>query len=359
MTQCSFYKLISLMLLTLCVGCMPSSRVTENSFTMTGPTMGTTYTVKVCGDKLPAVNTLKTQIHQTLGDVNRRMSTYIEDSEISRFNAYDGTDWFNVSQETALVVAKALEVSRRTGGAFDPTVGPLVRLWSFGPGHHELEHRKINQKPSDAEIDVALAKIGYEKLAVRRDPPALRKTEPHVELDLSGIAKGYAVDQVAELLDRLGIKNYMVEVGGEVRTQGVNSEGHPWRIAIEKPDTGGRSIQQVIELRDGAMATSGDYRNYFEVDGIRYSHLLDPTTGRPIRHRLASVSVRRPTCMEADALATGMIVLGPEKAEKLAHKEGLDITLLVRSGIEAGASISGLGYVEKKVQPAKPREPAR
>ena len=228
-----------------------------------------------------------------------------------------------------------MEVSRRTGGAFDPTVGPLVRLWNFGPGRHAMD-----QTPSDEAIDAALAKVGYQKIETRLSPAAIKKADPQMELDLSGIAKGYAVDRVAELLNRLNVENYMVEVGGEVRTHGVNPDGQPWRIAIEKPDAEGRSIQQVIELADEAMATSGDYRNYFEVDGVRYSHLLDPTTGRPIRHRLASVSVRTPTCMEADALATGMIVLGPEKAEELAAKEGLDVTLLVREGT---------GFTEKKV----------
>lgn len=326
-----------LSLLLFCMGCGFSSQTSVESLTIHGQTMGTTYTIKVRGNEIPPVTVIQDKVTATLDDVDRRMSTYKEDSEISRFNRDEKTDWFDVSKETALVVQKALEVSRRTGGAFDPTVGPLVRLWNFGPGR-----RDTDQKPSDEAVETARQAIGHEKLEVRLDPPSLRKTTPRVELDLSGIAKGYAVDRVAETLETLGIKDYMVEVGGEVRTRGLNDECHPWRIAIEKPDPEGRAIQQVIELKDRSMATSGDYRNYFEKDGVRYSHLIDPTTGRPIRHRLASVSVRTPTCMEADALATGMIVLGPEKAEELARQEGLDVTLLVRTETN---------FVEKKIIP--------
>jgi len=309
-------------LVLLLAGCR---RPVENAFT--GATMGTQYSVKVVGSPGGVdVATLEKDIQAALDRVDALMSTYRSDSELSRFNAFDRTDWFPVSAATAEVVEAAVDVGRLSSGAFDVTVGPLVNLWGFGPKKGPAE-----RVPSPAEIEEAKNQTGLHHLEVRLDPPAMRKDLPGVYVDLSGVAKGFAVDQVAGLLERRGVENYMVEVGGEVRTKGRNLQGRPWQIGIESPVVGVRSLQRVVGLEDAAMATSGDYRNYFEVRGVRYSHMLDPRTGRPIAHPLASVSVLDSSCMRADALATALLVLGPEEGYALAEKEDLPALLVIKS----------------------------
>ncbi len=304
----------------------PRSCCPAKTIVFRGRTMGTGYTVKL--GPAPATldeKSLAERIDQALEVVNARMSTYKPDSELSRFNASRGTDWFDVSSSTAEVIAEAIRIGRLTYGAFDVTIGPLVRLWNFGAGRKE-----VDDPPTDEQIDLQRTVMGFEKLEVRLDPPSVRKTDPAIEIDLSGIAKGYAVDRVADLLEASDCENYMVEVGGEIRAKGKNFQGTPWRIAIEKPDAGARVVHEVLELRDGGMATSGDYRNYFEKDGVRYSHLLDPRTGRPIRHRLASVTVLATTCAEADAWATALMVLGSEEGLKTAERENVAVAFLIR-----------------------------
>jgi thiamine biosynthesis lipoprotein len=284
----------------------------------TGSTMGTVYSVKVVD--LPAgrsPETLGGDIDRLLGEVDRLMSTYRDDSQLSRFNARDSLDWFPVSSETVKVVNKALEVSRITDGAFDITVGPLVNLWGFGPEIHE------ERVPSDKEIAVLMTRVGYEHVLTRDEPAAIRKALADIYIDLSAIAKGYAVDKVAEYLESVGIANYMVEVGGELRLEGHNARDRPWRIAIEQPSSEDRAIHSVIEVADKGVATSGDYRNYFEVNGKRFSHTIDPRTGRPIDHRLASVTVIADSAMFADAMATALMVIGTEAGYELARRQGL------------------------------------
>jgi thiamine biosynthesis lipoprotein len=291
-----------------------------------GETMGTTYTVKLAA--LPAgatAATLKAQVDARLERVNRLMSTYRSDSDVSRFNRRDDTDWFPVARETATVAEIAGRIGQASSGALDPTVYPLVRLWGFGP---DAATRKI---PDDVEISLALERVGYAKIGVRLEPPALRKSDAGVTLDLSAIAKGFAVDQVAEYLGSLSVGDYFVEVGGEIRVRGGKPSGQPWVVGIEKPVTTGRQLHRAVELRDGALATSGDYRNFFELDGHRYSHTIDPRSGRPVEHRLAAVSIWAATCTEADGWATAMMVLGPEAGYHLAVKEGLAALFVVRS----------------------------
>ena len=173
--------------------------------------------------------------------------------------------------------------------------------------------------------------VDYSQLEVRLDPPAVRKSLTAVRVDLSSLAKGFGVDQIADALKTLEIQDYMVEVGGEIRTSGLNPSGRPWQIAVEVPVTAGRGIQRVVPLGDLALATSGDYRNYFEQDGVHFCHIIDPRTGRPVSHRLASVSVLADTCMEADALATALFVLGPEDGLQLAATQGIPALFLVRT----------------------------
>jgi thiamine biosynthesis lipoprotein len=210
----------------------------------------------------------------------------------------------------------AQEVSEASGGAFDVTVGPIVNTWGFGPV-------KQARPPTDAEIAAARADVGYRLLAIDAAAGTIAKARPDMYADLSAIAKGFGVDQVARALDARGIGRYMVEVGGEVRVRGTNAAGVPWQVGIERPDETVQRAQLVVPMANVSMATSGDYRNYFEKDGRRFSHEIDPTTGHPIRHRLASVTVLAPECAFADAYATALLVLGPERGYALALKKGL------------------------------------
>jgi thiamine biosynthesis lipoprotein len=298
--------------------------------TLSGVTMGTSYSVKVVASEDHDLALLKSRVQATLDDLESKMSTYRSDSELSRFNQRDPGQWFSVSTDTATVVNLGLEVSRQTGGAFDMTVGPLVNLWGFGPGSDRAE------PPTDDEIDTLLAQIGYARLQVRLTPSALFKQQS-AYLDLSAIAKGYAVDRVAELLDE-EYQAYLVEVGGELRARGLKPDHSPWRIAVEIPQAGSRDIQRVISASDTAIATSGDYRNYFERDGVRYSHTIDPLTGRPISHGLASVTVLDPSCARSDALATAFMVMGDVKGLLLAEQMNLPVFFIVKQGE---------GFVEK------------
>lgn len=303
-------------------GCETPRRAPE-PLRLSGSTMGTSYHLRLTA--LPPGLTsaeLQQQVDQQLELVEQQMSTYREDSELSRFNASRSTDWFPVSADTARVVAVALDISRQTQGRFDVTVGPLVNLWNFGP------HAQAGRVPSAADLTQALARVGWQHLASRPAPPALRKARPEIYVDLSAIAKGFAVDQVAELCERLGVSGYMVEIGGEVRTRGQKPDGSPWRIGIERPLAGTREIGRVVELASDSLATSGDYRNFFEQDGHRYCHILDPRTGLPVDYGLTSVSVLAENCMLADALATGLMVMRPDEALRFAAEHHVEVLLI-------------------------------
>jgi len=286
--------------------------------------MGTTWNVRITAPDL-AEEQLREGIQAVLDRIETRMSTYRPDSELSRFNRAQVTDWFPVSAETAKVVAEAVRIGTLTDGAFDITVGPLVDLWGFGPDFHP------DRIPAQGLIDAALAHTGYQKVKVRMDPPALRKTGPGIQIDLSGIAKGYAVDAVTAYLRQLGVKNFMVEVGGEVRVAGHKSDGQAWHIAIERPADEGSAVERILSLTNQGMATSGDYRNFFFLAGVRYSHTIDPHTGWPVRNHPASATVVHTSTMTADALATAMLVLGRERGLALAQREGLAVFLIERN----------------------------
>ena len=307
------------------LGCRNENRISDETILVSGDTMGTVYKVKVSGppDGLTAER-LQQEVDARLKYINDRMSTYLPESEISRFNRSKSDEWFEVSPETVAVLGEALEISEKTDGAFDVTVGPLVNLWSFGP---EDRHTEI---PTDDEIEQAKARVGFRNVEIRPSPPALRKKQPNVYVDLSAIAKGFAVDEVARVLDALGVTRYMVEIGGEVRTRGRKQDGTPWRIGIEKPASTSRVLQHIVELENRSLATSGDYRNFFEKDGRRYSHTIDPRTGRPVEHNLASVSVISDNCTFADAMATALAVMGPDEAFRYATDNDVDVLLIIR-----------------------------
>ncbi|MDR2755654.1 MAG: FAD:protein FMN transferase [Planctomycetaceae bacterium] len=317
-----------------------------------GMTMGTDYSVKVAdfvkGTKHDVWKNIETQIQQRIEGIDRAMSTYRTDSEVSRFNNSDSADWFEVSKDTAEVVNTALEISQLTEGAFDITVSPLVDLWGFGVKQQlDLTVKDLEEKTNQIK-----SKIGYDKLEVRLQPPALKKSIPELRIDLSAIAKGYAVDCVAILLEENGFTNFIVEIGGEVCCRGrkgiaanYKATSHDWIIGIEKPfivsSDGISGLQRKLSIGDRALATSGDYQNYREINGVRYSHFIDPRTGFPTEYlvagepkpveRLGSVSVLTKRCVYADAWATALFVLGEHKGLELAEKHGIAVLFLFRT----------------------------
>ncbi|EOH0515387.1 FAD:protein FMN transferase [Vibrio fluvialis] len=312
--------LVALASLLLLAGCeQPPQQVH-----LSGPTMGTSYNIKYLQqDGLPSSDDLHKEIDRLLEEVNDQMSTYRKDSELSRFNQYQGIDPFEVSNQTATVVKEAIRLNGLTEGALDVTVGPLVNLWGFGP------EARPEVVPTNAELAERKANTGIHHLSVEGNK--LSKDLPHLYVDLSTIAKGWGVDVVANYIESQGIHNYMVEVGGEIRLKGLNRDGVPWRIAVEKPTVDERSIQEIIEPGDMAIATSGDYRNYFERDGVRYSHIINPQTGRPIHNRVVSVTVLDKSCMTADGLATGLMVLGDEKGIEIAEQNHIPVFMIVKT----------------------------
>lgn len=291
---------------------------------LSGYSMGTSYTVSIVAKESEA-RALDGEVRTAIDEVNVAMSTYLPRSDVSRFNEAPVDSWVAVSPMTAEVVSLALEVAEASDGAFDPTIGPLVNLWGFGP------KETTDQVPSEEEIEAAMAMVGWRAIEVDSTAHKLRKTEPR-ELDLSAIAKGYAVDQVADMLEARGINNYLVEIGGEMRFAGTKPEGEAWRVAIESPDSERRSVYKILEVSEGSMATSGDYRNFFEQDGMRYSHTLDPQTGYPIRHDLVSATVMGERSVLSDAYATAFMVMGAEAAMALASYQDLAVYLIQRNG---------------------------
>ena len=282
---------------------------------------------------------IKQAVTAALDSVNQLMSTYQSDSDVSRFNASTSTDWFAVDPETALVVSRSLEISRLTKGAFDITIGPAVNAWKFGP-------KKGSFKPL---VDDEVAKLknltGYDKLEVRLSPPSVKKSIADLEIDLSAIAKGYAVDRVGTAMRDLDYSRYLVEVGGEVIVSGERSGGGKWIVAIEEPETDSAqpsaAATRKTSLKNLAIATSGDYRNFHEHEGRRYSHTIDPTTCRPVDHSLCSASIAASDCMTADAWATAAMVMGTETAHQIAAENGISILTLTRNHGQYDQKITG------------------
>ena len=310
---------IALILLAACGG-------TTDQVELTGHTMGTQFSVKLPGGLGDHDATrLQQAIEAALADDNAQMSTYEPGSEISRFNVSQSTDWQNVSPRFCEKVEQSLEISATTDGAFDITVGPLVNLWGFGPGEF------IDQPPGEDAIAALLGKTGYENLHADCSMPAVKKDMGDLMLDMSAIGKGYAADRIAALLTSLGFDSYLVEVGGELSIRGSNASGEPWAIGIEAPLPDQRRPHTVVHLTNTGMATSGDYRNFFEADGEIYSHTIDTRTGRPVQHTVASVTVLHDKAYRADALATALLVMGPEEGLAFAEREELAVLMLIRT----------------------------
>ncbi|MZR62066.1 FAD:protein FMN transferase [Alcanivorax sp. DP30] len=289
---------------------------------LSGPTMGTSWSVKFTGNPDESVDALKADIEAALEQVNAEMSTYREDSVLSQFNQAPGGTIMDLPADTVTVMQAAFSISEMTGGAYDVTVGPLVNLWGFGPGADRFE------PPEDSQLQAAMSRVGWQALLL----DGARLLQPgDVYVDLSSIAKGFAVDKIADLMDKHGLRSWLVEVGGELRARGTKPYGQPWRIAVERPIPGVREVEQVVTLRDMAVATSGDYRNFFESGGKLYSHTIDPRTGYPVQHKLASVSVLHESAMMADGLATAMTVLGPKDGMAFAKAHELAVFFIVRT----------------------------
>ncbi len=289
-----------------------------------GSTMGTTYSVKLYpSQEQLQQNNLFELVDNELERINQLMSTYQPDSELSLLNQLEANTPLTFSSDSIAVLHESKRLYEASGGAFDVTVGPLVNLWGFGPDG------KVESKPSDDALSHAKEFVGMDLIDIRGN--SVMKLDERVYLDFSSIAKGYGVDRVANLLEGLGIHNYLVEVGGELRFSGNKPNGSPWTVAIEKPVTDRREVQVIIKPKNLAMATSGDYRNYFEEDGVRYSHTIDPRTGYPINHKLASVTVLHQSAMSADGLATMLTVLGPVAAMEYAEANQLAVYLIVKT----------------------------
>lgn len=295
-------------------------------YRLEGATMGTTWhaiLVSREGEQFDQ-SALSSGIKARLAAVNESMSTYIGDSTISRFNQSPPGEWFAVDPDFATVLAAALEIGEQSGGAYDITVGPLVNLWGFGPDGPA-------EGPPEAEAIAAVStEVGQDKLEFDAAGQRLRK-QGSVYLDFSSIAKGFAVEKIGIWLEEQGIDDYLVEIGGELRLSGQSPRGDDWRIAIEEPDSEQFAIASTMTPGNNGVATSGDYRNYFELDGIRYSHSIDPRTGYPVEHELVSVTVVHTSTTMADGWATALSVLGPDEAWSVAREQGLAVYFIQRT----------------------------
>jgi thiamine biosynthesis lipoprotein len=298
-----------------------------------GKTMGTTWSVRLVAPPTAKADALAAMVQRELDAVVREMSPWEPLSDLSRYNRAAAGSWTALPQAFARVLACGLEIAEATDGAFDPTLGALVDLWGFGP-------RPFSGAPPEAgDIAQARAAAGWPRLVLDGD----RLFQPGgLRLDLNGIAKGFAVDQVAAALDRSGARSYLVEVGGELRGVGSKPDGSPWWVELERPPAANDGLRTLIALHGLSVATSGDYRRFFEHDGRRYAHTLDPATAAPVANPTVSVTVLHAECIRADAYATALIVMAPDAA--LAFATTYDLAAMILSRGPAG--------LEERLSPA-------
>jgi FAD:protein FMN transferase len=297
---------------------------------LSGQTMGSAWTVKIAGSLPATAEALRAGAQARFDAVNLALSTYRADSALSRFNSDDSGEWVAIDPELGEVLAYALDLARESGGAYDVTVGPLVNLWGFGPDP------STGRVPENAALEAARARVGAGRVEVDAARRHARKA-PGMRVDLSSLGKGRGVDRVAEYLDAQGIADYLIDLSGKLRARGVNVRGEPWRVAVEPPVADATSGQPplqpaVITLVNESVATAGDYRRFFEIDGRHYSHIIDPRTGWPVTHDTVSASVIAPDCMQADALATVLMAMSPDDAIALANRQSLRALLIGRGG---------------------------
>lgn len=303
---------------------------------ISGETMGTTYHVTAIDqDGRMTAGLVQKAVDAALADVNGKMSNWDPNSEISKFNARAETSPAEISGELAHVMRAANEIHLQSEGLFDVTLGPLIELWGFGARTPD------SPVPSDEAIAAALEATGQARLiTLASSKGTMAKARPDTSIYLAAIAKGYGVDRVAGALQELRLEDYMVEIGGDLVTAGLNPMGQKWRIGIERPEPGSQALEQVIGLSGLGMATSGDYRNYFEQDGVRYSHIIDGTTGRPITHNTASVTVLAENAMLADGWATALLALGQERGMEISERLGLAVLFITRDSTSGDAAFT-------------------
>jgi thiamine biosynthesis lipoprotein len=306
---------ILLFSLFACTSDVPESKKLQ------GPTMGTRWSAQIVSE-LPAaaLDSLHSSIRAELERINGLMSTWDPTSELSQFNAMQSTEPVELHADTLTVIDASLRVSELTKGAYDVTLGAVIDLWGFGADMSRVA------VPEAEALATARDRIGYQKL--HRQGSTVSKQHPALRIDLSSLAKGFAVDQIGLLIEAAGIENYIAEIGGEVRTRGSKADGSAWRIGIEQPDG---KADAGLAVHDAHMASSGSYRNYREVAGQRYSHIIDGRTGQPITHELVAVTVLHESTMLADAWATALLVLGVDAAMALASSQNLALQLTVKT----------------------------
>lgn len=298
-------------------GCGP-----QKSLHLQGKTMGTTWSLQVAD---PISTTKKkdigASIQHELDALESELSHWQPDSDLSRWNQSTSTDWQTVPQSLAETVALAQQISQETDGALDVTAAPLIQLWGFGP---RPDHSRI---PSEAEIAEVLKRVGSRHLEVK-SPPALKKDRADVQINVAAVTEGYALDKLVGMLKTAGLQNFLIEIGGEVFARGYAPDGGPWRVGLQSPDGASGETLETLPLTDACISTSGSYRHRYEKEGRTYSHIIDPRTGRPITHKLVSVTVIHPRAVLADGYATALMVLGPEKGREVAQRLGLRVIWL-------------------------------
>ncbi|HDY75639.1 MAG TPA: FAD:protein FMN transferase [Candidatus Marinimicrobia bacterium] len=312
-----------------------------NEIDLLGQTMGTTYSIKIVSEENIEEEKIQHDIDSILVSINKQMSTYINDSEINQFNAYQGSAPFQLSPEFYQVVERAFYWTHLSDGAFDIAIMPLSAAWGFGP-------KRVSSSPSELDIRSALKSSGYEQLILHLS--GLQKLNPHVQLDVNAIAKGFGVDVVASYLSRVNISNYMVEIGGEVYCRGVNQKGEIWNIGIQSPNNVNREFLGIVSLNNQAIATSGDYRNFYVSEGKTISHVIDPRSGETVTD-VSSASVIADNCMDADALATGLMVMGEEDGMKLVESlNGIEAMMVIRNDDGSYKEVMSTGFKFTSVQ---------
>jgi len=338
-----FAVLVSLCLLTACQK--------NPETTLSGSIQGTTYHLKAVTRGIDVTQeALKADVEAVFRMVDEQLSNWREDSEISRFNRQQTTDWQTVSPAILYLVSVAREIHDRTGGCYDPTVKPLFELWGFARHEQAI--------PSAEAIRQVLARVGMDKLEVDPANRRLRKRDPRVEISLDSIAQGYTVDVLAQMLEDRGIHNYLAEIGGEMKVKGVKADGSSWRVAIEKPTPMAREVQRILELHEVAgmaVMTSGTYRNFFESGGKSYSHILDPRTGQPVTHNLLSTTVLHEDPTLADAWSTALLCVGEVEGARIAEQESLKALFIYREGNELKERMSPTFMTETPPTNAAPQ----
>lgn len=316
------------LLLAGCDNASTSTSPTQTATVLEGKTMGTFWRVSVVDIDKKRADELREKIQTQLDGDDQLLSTWKNDSALMRFNLSSSTAPWPVTEAMADIVTESLRIGQKTQGAMDVTVGPLVNLWGFGPDKQPVS------TPTQEQIDTAKAKTGLQHLTVLNTAGRqyLQKDLPELYVDLSTVGEGYAADHLARLMGQEGISRYLVSVGGALSSRGMNAEGRPWRVAIQKPTDKENAVQAIVDINGHGISTSGSYRNYYELDGQRISHVIDPQTGRPITHKLVSVTVIAPTALEADAWDTGLMVLGPERAKEVVREQGLAVYMIMKEG---------------------------